>query len=212
MTTYNFRRTIMTRGISLFSVVCICFALCISAGFAQEGMPEMTPEQMEAMQKWQEAATPGENHAWMQKFVGNWTSTTKSWWEPGGEPMEMTSSTTCEMMFDGRFMHMQVMMDWMGQKVPGVGYMGYDNMEKMYSVLWIDGMGTAMFMANGSREGDKLVCHGTMDDPASGGMNKPVRVEWEFSDADHMVFSMYDMAGTDKEFLAMQETASRVKE
>ena len=200
----------MTKRLVISIAVCCTLFLLALPVFAQEDAAPQIDDEM--MQKWMAASAPGENHEWLKKFEGEWKSVNTSYWGgPGSEPVVSEGSVQSEMILGGRFLSFSGTQPIMNMKMEGMGFIGYDNMENHYTLMWIDNLGTAMYLAAGTREGDMLTLTGTMDEPMTGEMNKPIRYEYTWQDADTYVFKLFDLVGTENEFVAMEETTTRLK-
>ena len=102
------------------------------------GMPEMTPETMEMMAKWQKTTVPGQHHQALGAMVGEWTTLTKIWMGgPGTPPMESTGTSTIEWALGGRYIKEITSGTMMGQPFDGIGFTGYDNYKNMYVFSFI---------------------------------------------------------------------------
>ena len=155
------------------------------------------PTQEEMMKRWQESMTPGEEHRKMEAFVGTWDVEVKNWMNgPKGEPTVSKGSAEYKMALGGRFLQQEFTGDMMGQQMSGVGYTGYDNTKKKYVSFWIDNMGTAMSMMEGSmdRAGKSLVMWGKMDDPAMGKKDERMKYVMRSEGPDRHVFEMYNVS------------------
>lgn len=181
---------------------------------AQDASPDDAAATMDEamMQKWMASMTPGEHHQWLSAFAGNWKSETKSYWDPKGEPEVSTGTSTCEMVLGGRFLKFESTqpIPSMNMTMDGIGFLGYDNDKKAYTLFWIDNMGTTMYTATGQREGNVLTYIGKMDDYMTGEMNKSVKYVYDFLTANSYTFKIYDNAGTPKEYLMMEENVTRI--
>lgn len=174
--------------------------------------PQMTPEQQAMMQKWEEFATPGEQHKLLQKKVGRWNGAVKHWMEPGAPPMEMTATAEVKPLYDGRYISESVEGEGMapGQTFLGQSWVAYDNLKKKFQWVWIDNMGTGFMVAEGTYDPAKKTFSYTYEypEPVKGKYLKGRSVErWE-SD-DKIVSEMYSQSMDGKEFKMMEITYTR---
>ncbi len=178
-----------------------------------QGGPQLTPQQMADMQAYVAAATPGKEHAWLQKSVGKWEYTMKHWMEPGATPMESKGTSEAVSLLEGRFTRMKVDGDMgpMGA-FNGIGIYGYDNVAKEYQCFWIDSMGTGMTNGTGklSADGKTMTWVMTYNCPVKKGPVTMREVETYKGD-DECVMEIYmnDPHGG-KEYKAMEMTSKRV--
>jgi len=147
-------------------------------------------QDQEAMKKWMDYMTPGEEHKAMAKMNGDWKYTSKFWMAPEQEPMTANGTAKCEMLLGGRYMQMKVNGNMMGMPFEGISINGYDNAAKQYQSSWIDNMGTSVMYLTGTASGGVITMTGSMIDPMTS-KNMIVRqtLRW---DGDKMIMEMYD--------------------
>lgn len=168
----------------------------------------------EMMKRWKEAATPGENHKFLDQFVGRWDTVTRIWMEgPGKAPVESKGTAEVKWILDGRFVVEELTGQMMGMPHQGRGTTGFDNFKGKYVTSWIDNMGTAMYTGEGGVDASSktLTVHGKMDEPMTGERDKPVKYVTRIVNRDSHVFEIYDLAGTPNEFKAVEITYRRKK-
>ncbi len=166
----------------------------------------------EQMQAYVEAGTPGEHHKYLNSMVGQWDGVFKIYMEPGQEPMISRGTVTREWILDGRFLHetVEATSDW--GTFSGVGFIGFDNVDQQYEMVWMDSMSTGIYSETGSYDAEKklLKTQGSSRDPATG----RVINTWgklDLSDPDKQVFVGY-MSGPDgKSFKHFEGVTSRQK-
>lgn len=110
------------------------------------------------MQAWMAASMPGEHHKHLDAIVGSWTADTKFWMNGPDAPADrsmgvMINSWT----LDGRFVRHEYTGSSMNMPFRGVGYMGYDNIAKAYTGMWMDTMSTNMMTHQGQCDADHKV-------------------------------------------------------
>lgn len=167
--------------------------LCIagSAVHAQQ-QPDM-----EAMMKaWQAAMTPGDAHKKLDFFVGSWETATKMWMDPSAPPQESKGTAVFSWELGNRQMKQEYKGEMMGMPFVGIGYTGYDNIRKKYTMLWIDNMSTAVAVGDGffDRAGKVLTFFSKMDEPTTGEHDKTVKYIIRFGDEKHFTFEIHDLA------------------
>ncbi len=163
----------------------------------QEGSPHphVDMNMQEMMKKWQEAATPGEQHRHLNRLVGQWTTKTRMWMgPPGSPPMETEGTAEYRWILDGHYMLMEIHGEMMGQPHTGWGIIGYDNYRKQYTQAWIDNMSTATYFSAGNFDpsGNVLTLYGTMDEPMTGEIGKTVFYKVRLVDEDKHIFEIHD--------------------
>lgn len=169
-----------------------------------------------AQDSWEEAmmkaATPGPEHQFLASLAGSWSITTKSWPEPGKDPIIQTGKSTSRMVLGGRFLQEEV--DMTGEPMPfsGMGLSGYDNTQGEYFTFWMDTMGTGGMLMHGQLDpsGKTMRMTGTFPDPISKqDMIFRSVTTYETLDRYTAVFYM-TMPGTD-EMKSMEMTGQRVR-
>ena len=156
-------------GLAALAVVATC-GLGV-AGEAPKGaaVKAAAPTQEEMMAAWQKVATPGPEHAVLKNYEGKWTTHVVMMMDPTHPE---TSDGTSEGMLTmgGRFVHVAHHGTMMGQPFEGEMLLGYDNLAKKYTATWVDTMGTAIVMFEGSYNAAKkaLTMTGHFADPTTG--------------------------------------------
>lgn len=162
---------------------------------------------MEAMVK---AGTPGEAHKKLEDLVGTYDVKVSTWMKPGQPPMESTGTSEGKMALGGRFLEEHFEGTFMGQPFSGVGYTGYDNVQKKYVGTWIDTMSTGVMVSSGKMEGNAYSMSGTMADPMTGKMTT-VKERMTVTDADHHTLEMWGAGPDGKAYKTMEITYTRKK-
>jgi hypothetical protein len=136
-----------------------CCPIAIQYANAQaEGQlpPGWTAEDMQA---YMTAATPGKEHEFLMREIGDWDCETTMWMTPDSEAIESTGTATVKPILDGRY----TQVEWKGEMpgmgpYNGLGTYGYDNVKKKYVSTWMDNMSTGMMVGEGelSEDGKKL--------------------------------------------------------
>ncbi len=163
--------------------------LTAGAAGAQQGMPEMTPEQAAMMEAWQKAMTPGVEHEQMAKMVGEFTLTVKTWMEPGGQPEVSTGTAVRRMIMGGRYLEEVVHGEAMGQPFEGSGLMGYDNVTGQWWGTWVDTMSTGLMTSTGQwNEAEGVGIYiGESSDPMTGAKARSKTVVRRLEDGDEIM-------------------------
>ena len=128
-----------------------CVLMCVvvaTAALAQEA-PEMTAEQEAMMKAWQEAMTPGPQHAHMAEMVGEFKITVKTYNGPDAEPEVMTGTASRRMIMGGRYLEETVHSSYMGQPFEGRSVTGFNNVTGTWWGTWIDNMSTGIMTSHG---------------------------------------------------------------
>lgn len=187
-------------------------SLCMLAGVAgaQEKKPEapaMGQAEMEAMAK---AATPGENHKHLGRYVGSWNTSMKAWMAPGTPPMESKGTMQSEWIMGGRYLQSTYKGDFMGQPFEGRATDAYDNVTKQFQSVWIDNMSTGIMVMKGTCDAGckTMTMNGEMADPMTG-KTMPVKSVTTFNDASSWKMEMFTSGPDGSSFKMMEMAATK---
>jgi len=179
----------------LFGLLAALVAATLPA--AAQDAPPPPPGMEEMMQKMVEAGSPNQNHKVLDPFVGYWNAESSFWMDgPDKPPMMNRGNAQFGWVLGGRFLKLDYKGSFMGGEMVGIGFYGYDNLQKKYTQTWIDNTSTAFFPATGTLDPktNTITLTGTMDDPATGEMGKTVKYVFGIPQNDRFVFEMYDMS------------------
>lgn len=171
-----------------------------------------TQQDQEAMMaKWQEFATPNDNHKVLDTLVGKWNHTVKWSMSADAEPEESTGSSELKWIMGGRFLQHTAEGISKGQPFEGMGIIGYDNGSKEYTSFWLDNMGTGFMEAAGQYDPNSqtLKEEGHFSCPFRG--KTPFRGLTKIEDNDRYTFEVYSPGFDGKEFRTMEITYTRKK-
>jgi hypothetical protein len=190
-----------------FVTLCLTMPVSFVTAKDQKQAKAMDPQAM--MEMYKKLATPGEPHKQLASLAGSWTTRTKEWMEPDKPPTEATGSADMKMVLDGRFLQQEFNSTMMGQPYSGIGITAYDNLRKKYVSMWIDSMGTGIFMMEGtaSADGKTITLKGQHAEPGGGQMTH--RAIWKIVDSNTQTFDMYGKHGKGKETKMMEITYER---
>ncbi len=123
---------------------------------------------------------PGAEHKALDVMVGEWEGAVKFWMAPGAEAMESKATIHREWVLDGHFVREDVVGDPMGDGGPfkGLGYAGYNQVEKKYEFVWLENAAMHIDLASGTYDAAKktFTFQGTMLDPMDGKRKKSTSV------------------------------------
>jgi hypothetical protein len=181
------------------ATVLLCALLIAAIGGAQEKKPQPAAQNagMDDMMKLMvKLATPGEQHKKLTDLVGTWDATTTMMMGPGAPPSTSKGTVVNTAVLGGRFLQMQLKADMMGMPMEGIGFLGYDNYNKKYTMFWIDNFGTVMSTAEGSvdKSGNVVAMYGKMDEPSTGEHGKNVKYVYRFVDKDRHELEIHDLS------------------
>jgi len=178
----------------LVPVLCLATGAALASTFApapepgaQEGMKEM----MEKAARWTQ---PGENHAFLQRFLGRWDIEIRFFM--GGQPTPPEKGTSeGRWLIDGRWLQLDWNGSMLGMKAQGTSLIGYDNFKMSFVSTSVTSGDTAMVHAEGDLTQDKqsLLMYGTLDEYLTGEHDKMVKYAWRFVSADEMRLEVHDL-------------------
>jgi hypothetical protein len=139
-----------------------------------------------------EAGTPGEHHRHLDPLVGTWSARFTIWAEEGAEPTETTGTIKRRWVLGGRFLEETVETKTETGPFNGIGYIGYDNLEGRYEIVWMDSVSTAMFTETATFDEDDRILRlrGSHRDAATG-RTIDTWGELDLSDPDRQTFVGY---------------------
>jgi hypothetical protein len=169
------------------------------------------PDMQAMMAAYEKAAEPGPAHKQLQRAVGKWNVTTKSWTAPGAPPSESTGSAEGKSMLGDRYVQMTFNGTFMGKPFNGVGINGYDNAKKKFVGTWIDSMSTGIMRTEGTSDpaGKVVTVQGSSTDPLSGKESK-MRIVQTWEGDDKIVEEFFEKKGG-KDVKMMEITYTRAK-
>lgn len=132
-------------GLLVVLIGTMAVAFAYSAARSQDkepGKPGGPPDTKAMEEAWMKAAMPGPEHKQLEYMVGTWDVEVKMWNMPGGEPETSRGRSTGEWVLGGRFVGYRYKGEFHGGPFEGIGYTGYDNIQKKYLSIWMDTMYT----------------------------------------------------------------------
>jgi hypothetical protein len=155
------------------------------------------------MKKWQEAATPGQEHQILESLVGNWQVSAKMWMDgPQEPPLESSGTASLKWILDRHFVEEEFSGQMMGRPFIGKGVYGYENFTKRYQFVWLDNGSTGIFTGNGTYDEKvkALIFSAKMNDPVKDVRDKPIACVIRIASRDKHTFEMYDSPKPDAKF------------
>lgn len=175
---------------------------------AQE-KPNVTVE-VDRMAAIEAANTTNEHHDFLKKFVGDWGVKMTFWTVPGKPPVTSQATAKGEVRFGGRFLFVLFTGEMMGKPYEGQEIIGYDNLEKMFNIFYLDNTSTHVYVAKGVQEGDVLSETGEMTDPLTG-KKSAVHARTTFLDNDEYLYEQFLVQDDGNEVKMMQLHCFRKK-
>jgi hypothetical protein len=153
---------------------------------------------------WEKAMEVGEMHKMLANANGDWKAEMSFWMAPGAEVEKSTAHCMNTMILGDRFQESAFEGTVMGMPFQGKGIVGYDNIKKVFSSVWIDNMSTSISYSEGPYDAktNSITFKGKMMDPMTS-KEVPIRQVYKMTADNHHVFEMYTMH-EGKEFKSMQ--------
>jgi len=173
-----------------------------------EGMAQM-------MEAFMMLASPGEHHEHMRSLAGKWDIKGKFRMAPDAPWSESNSVSEADWILGGRFLTQKVKgepMMGMPMAFEGFGIMGYDNMTRKHTYVWMDNFGTMFMTGEGlcAENGKILTFMSTFLDPMSG-QESFMRSVYRVESPERYVLQMYGPDQKGDEFLSMELVHTRKK-
>jgi hypothetical protein len=201
-------RTFAT-GVAAVALLWLVAGRGAGAGDKKEGGQPSPEKIMELVVK---LGTPGPQHKLLEPMVGEFTCKVKIYMAPGKPPVESEGTVSRKWILGGRFIQERYTGEAMGKPFTGLGWVGFDNKQKKYTVAWIDSMTTSIMTSQGTYDADKktFTFTGEEDSPFFGGRVK-TRDVVRIPDADTQVLEMYRLMKGAPEFKMMEIVCKRKK-
>lgn len=165
--------------------------VCSTVGRADEGqkLPQgLDPEAMQQMMA--EAAKVGPEHEVLKHAVGKWKTETTLYCPTLQKPERSEGTAVFKLLLGGRFLEEHFNGTVQGKPYRGMGLVGYDNVKKKYTGVWLDTMSTAIMHTEGTFDEDTntMTEIGEMDSPIG-----PLRMKMVTKPVDEnkFIFTMY---------------------
>jgi hypothetical protein len=188
----------------------LILVMAASGAFAQQ-QQEMSAQEKAMMDAWMKSMTPGAAHKVLDGMIGTWDAKVKMWMNPDGPPTESAGTSETKWVLGGRWVEQRFKGSFMNQPFEGIGYTGYDNVQKQYVGTWMDNMSTGAMVSTGrALDGKTFAFSSMMFDPMTG---KPAGIEERVTvvDKDHHIMEMWGPGPDGKVFKNMEIQYSRKK-
>ena len=175
--------------------------------------PPDSAAQAEMMKAWQDFATPGPEHTWMNNHAGTWVcDSVAQWMDPAQPPTYSKATDVVTVAMNGLYQMSDFSSNMMGMEMKGHGMMGFDKMKKKFVLSWIDNLGSGIVQMEGSYDvaTKTLNMSGKQSDP---GLKKEtdMRQVLTFHSDDSYTMTMYGAGHDGKEAKFMEGTFKRIK-
>jgi hypothetical protein len=201
----------------LRSLLVLAGALVLSAGLqAQEKAKKPAaktapPDEKAMMEAMQKAATPGDMHKKLEDMIGTFDADVRMFMDPSKPPEDSKGTSVNTWALGNRFVESKYDGTFMGNPFNGIGYMGYDNVQKKYVGSWMDTASTGMMWSTcvADAGGKSMTCKSTsVWDPMSG-KPSPMEFKTTIPDHDHYKMEMWGAGPTGQKYKMMEISYTR---
>ena len=161
----------------------------------------MSEEAMMAL--WHAASTPGPGHARLMPMVGTWRATTTFTMAPGAPPQVSSGTSVHRFVLGSRYLEQVYKGTAMQMPFEGIGFTGYDNVQKRYVGAWMDTFGTGLMTSasNGHPTDDRIDMVAETIEPS--GKKKVFDTIIRIRDHAHHSYEMWTKDDNGKKYRAM---------
>jgi hypothetical protein len=201
------------RNLWLGTALIVATAAITTQVVSQDKNTGGAPQQMSGEERmWMEAGAVNENHKRLQPLIGEWKAEATFWMQgPDGPASTSTGSSTHKWVLGNRFVQQDYKGEMMGTQFTGIGYIGYDNIDKKYVGTWMDTMSTMIMSHSGTADasGKVLNMNGSFKTPD--GKTFKDRHTTRIIDNNKHMFEMFHTGPDGKEVKVGEITYTRVK-
>jgi hypothetical protein len=194
-------------GIGATALLWLLSGRGVGAGDKKEGEKLMPEQIMELVEK---VGKPGPDHKVLEPLVGEFTCQVKVYTVPGKPPLESKATASRKWILGNRFLSERYEGEAFGKPFKGLGWVGFDNIKKKYTIAWVDTMSTGIMTSLGTYDRDTktFTYVGEENSPFYGGKVK-TRDLVRLVDNDTHVLEMYRQPVRGPEFKTLEITCRR---
>jgi hypothetical protein len=130
-----------------------------SVAWAQSGRHEPPTSVTPAIRRLVDVTAPSEHHRVLEDLIGTWSVEYTMRAGPDADPMVARGTVERSWVLGGRFVREIVRAHGAAGTFEGLGYIGYDNFDGQYRMVWMDDQSTAIQVDTGTYHPDEKVMH-----------------------------------------------------
>ncbi len=144
---------------------------------------------------------PAQKNQWLQKFVGEWDTTSEGTMGPGQPPVKC-QGTISSRMLGGFWLVNEMKAEVFGSPMTGIQTIGYNSQKKSYVGTWVDSMTDHIWQYEGDVDasGKKLVLEAEGPNFMAEGKLTKFRDAYEFQ-SDDLIIATSSMLGEDGKWI-----------
>ncbi|MBD1208845.1 MAG: DUF1579 family protein [Ignavibacteria bacterium] len=154
---------------------------------------------------WTKYMTPNNIHKMIGEYAGEFNMEISMWMTEGKAPEIINVSSSHKMLLGNRFLEMSQTGNMMGMDYSSISTVGYNTINKSFSLTTLTNMGTGTLYLNGSWDEKKKIANlkGTIINPMDG-KSISVRQQISFIDKDNLLIENFDTYKGQKEKKSIQ--------
>jgi hypothetical protein len=168
-----------------------------------------TMDQDAMMAAWQKAMTPSDGHRRLEPMVGSWDAKTTFTMAPGAAPSVSEGVSEHRMVLGGRYLEQRYSGSSMGMPFEGIGYTGYDNVQKKFVGTWMDSFGTGLMNSAGVGRPTANAMSFLAECLDPSGKRVKFECKVKIQDRDHHTYEMWTKAPGGRRYRTMLVEYSR---
>lgn len=175
----------------------LVFALLGATQLGAAETPKPPAEQVDMakmMERAKQFTTPGPEHAWLSRFLGEWDMEVRLTMMGADSPAGKGTSRG-RWLIDGRWLALENEGTMMGMPLSTFCILGYDRFKMSYVTACVQSIDTALTTSEGDIDPKtgSLLTYGTLDEYLTGEHDKMVKYVWRFPDANTIRLEVHDL-------------------
>lgn len=155
------------------------------------------------MAAWQKAMTPSEGHRRLAPMVGSWKARTTFVMAPGAPPEVSEATSVHRWVLGGRYVEQVYRGISMGMPFEGIGFTGYDNVQRRYVGTWMDNFGTGLMTSVGTGRPREAAMDFLAESCDPSGAIVRFECKLRLRDRDHHTYEMWTKGPNGKRYRMM---------